>query len=267
MLAGIFHQGSGLGNQLFRYITTRTLAEHKGCSWGMVYPENFKGSDFLSLNMGQPLPQDVLVLDTWTEKKVVENGVDIRGYDPEINFVKNGTLIEGEFQDPKYWFHKLEDIQKWLRISPISVPNDLCVVGIRGGEYSLYKDLFLPKEYFEKGMAKMRQINPNMRFEIHTDDPELAKQMFPNIPVVDNQQLSHSAHSNMGLNWRTMRCAKYAIIANSSFYILPRILQHHENKDAVTIAPRYWARHNSRVWALPQNYYKQFSYIHAGDTN
>ncbi len=260
MIAGIFHAGSGLGDQLFRYITVRTLAEEKGLDWEMWNVDSFKGKGFIDI----PYARDYMKGEPkqWFEKNVRDTqGNDIRSYDPEINFVQDNTLIDGSFEDPKYWSHNLEHIQKWLQIEPISVPNDLCVVGIRGGEYSLYKDLFLPKEYFEKAMAKMRRINPQMRFEIHTDDPELA------IPVVENQQLSHSTHSNMGLNWRTMRCAKYAIVANSSFYILPRILQHHQNPDAVTIAPRYWAGHNVQIWKRPATYYPQFQYIHASDTN
>ena len=102
----------------------------------------------------------------------------------------------------------------------------------------------------------MLTINPLMKFEIHTDDPPLASQMIPGWPVVENLRLSHSNHSNMGYNWRAMRYAKLAIIANSSFYILPRILS-----GGVTIAPRYWARYNTKTWALPSNYYKEFTYI------
>ena len=80
----------------------------------------------------------------------------------------------------------------------------------------------------------------------HTDDETLAKQFFPDFKIISDPEI----------NWRSMRHAKYAIIANSSFYILPRWLS-----GGITIAPRYWARHNTKVWALPQNFYKRFLYI------
>ena len=59
-------------------------------------------------------------------------------------------------------------------------------------------------------------------------------------------------------NGVTVNVVKHLIIANSSFAILPALLN--ENVKEV-ITPRYWARPNTKVWALPQNYYKQFTYI------
>jgi len=126
------------------------------------------------------------------------------------------------------------------------MPDDVCVIGFRGGEFAVYPDLFLEPEYWDEAITKMKETNPNMKFEVHTDDPVLAQQCFPEFKVIHD----------IGINWRSMRYAKYAIIANSSFFILPRWL----NK-GLTIAPRYWGRHNTKVWSLPQNYYKRFKYI------
>lgn len=95
-------------------------------------------------------------------------------------------------------------------------------------------------------MRRMYDKNENIKFEVHTDDIGLAQQFFPAFNIIHD----------IGINWRAMRYAKHAIIANSSFYILPRLLS-----GGVTIAPRYWARRNIKVWALPQNYYSQFTYI------
>src|SRR5438105_3580127 len=104
MIAGIFHAGSGLGDQLHRYITVRTLAESKGYEWGM--DGVFKGKFFLHQ------PQTSVLMGkwkTWLEKEVKdENGVDIRSYDPEINFIEDNTIIDGTFEDDKYWGHNLK---------------------------------------------------------------------------------------------------------------------------------------------------------------
>jgi hypothetical protein len=248
MIVGIFHTGSGLGNQLHRYVASRVLAENKGLKHGMVIPAhwNFKGDGFINLRDTFVYTYEPVEFSKFQEKKIVENGIDIRSYDPEINFVKDNTVIDGEFQDPRYFEHRLDEVREWLKVEPIHVPDDVCVIGFRGGEFIGVRDLFLPYSYFQEGIDRMRAINPNMRFEVHTDDPVGAKNYFPSFPIIHD----------IGINWRSMRYAKHAIIANSSFYIFPRILS-----GGITIAPRYWARRNIGVWALPQNYYKQFTYI------
>lgn len=251
MIVGIFHQGSGLGNQLHRYVATRVRAADLGVDWEMIYnqdgsgkEEGFKGKSFMDVSWGNhvSLPE----LPVWQEKKVVANGIDIRGYDPEFNFVGDNTLIEGEFQDERYWEHREKEVDDWLRVEPLGMPDDLCVIGFRGGEFSLYPDLFLTKEYFHEAIGIMNSINQNMRFEVSTDDPVLAQKFFPEYRVVHD----------IGYNWRSMRYAKYAIIPNSSFFIFPRWL----NK-GLTIAPRGWGRKNIGIWSLPQNYYKRFTHI------
>jgi hypothetical protein len=259
MIAGIFHGGSGLGDQLFRYITVRTLAEDKGFDFAMVNPEDFKG-DFFQC----PIPQFVRSADDppkFLERDVRESGDDIRSFDPEINFVRDGTVIDGSFEDFKYWGHNLDNINKWLSVEPLDLPDDLCVVGFRGGEYSLFRDLFLPGEYYDMAIAEKRRINPNMRFQVHTDDTLTARKYFPDFEIVENQQVSHSKHTNMALNWRSMRFAKHAIIPNSAFFIIPRLLRHNDG-ESHTIAPRYWAGYNQKIWKRPACFYKPFSYIH-----
>lgn len=255
MIAGIFHKGSGIGNQLHRYVMTRVLATDKGYKFGMVNPDNFKGKSFMNLDMGDPIDFSY----SFKEKCIRdENGVDVRGYDPEINFVEDHTVIEGEFQDERYFEHRLPEIKEWLKVEPLEMPDDLCVINFRGGEYSAFSELFLPKEYWEKGIAVIKNKYPDIRFEVHTDDPKMATFFFPNFKIVENEPISHSFHTNMGYNWRAIRYAKHLIIANSSFPILPALLN--ENVKEV-IAPRYWARRNTKTWALPQNYYKKFTYI------
>lgn len=252
MIAGILHQGSGLGNQLHRYVATRVLAEDKGYDYGFVYSNDFsgkptglKGKDFMKLDLGKEY--DGLAVTHWEEKKVIENNIDIRGYDPEFNFIEDNTIIDGEFQDERYFTHRLLQVRDWLAVEPIQVPDDVCVIGFRGGEFSVYPELFLTKEYWAEAKVLMLQKNINMKFEVHTDDPDTARTFFPDYKIIHD----------IGINWRSMRYAKYAIIANSSFYILPRLLR----MGGTTIAPRYWARRNTKVWALAQNYYKAFKYI------
>ena len=277
MILGYFHTGSGLGNQLARLIATRVRAADLGVDWGMIYnhdnsgkEKGFKGSSFMdignwdkgvkteikhfSINPAQnptvpPLPTEPEVeFGVWQEKCIRDevSGVDIRSFDPEFNFIEDNTIIEGEFQDERYWEHREKEVDEWLKVEPLEMPDDLCVIGFRGGEFAVYPYLFLTREYWDEGIKMMREINPNMRFEVQTDDKPLAQQFFPDFEVIHD----------IGINWRSCRFAKYAIIANSSFFILPRWL----NK-GLTIAPRFWGRRNTKIWSLPQNWYRRFKYI------
>lgn len=273
MIAGIFHKGSGLGNQLFRYITTRVLALDKGYEWGMINGADFKGEFFKDFEFVKDEPYVLGVIPPenvkkWEEKKVIEKGVDIRSYDPEINFIEDNTIIEGEFQDERYWGHRLPEIREWLKVEPLEMPDDVCVINFRGGEYSVYPDLFLTKEYWDEAIQLMRDkfqpivadVVQELKFEVHTDDPALARQFFPNFKIIDNAMITDDKrYSQIALNWRSIRYAKYLIIANTSFAILPALLN--ENVKTV-IAPRYWARHNTQTWALPQNYYSDKRWIY-----
>lgn len=243
MIAGIFHSGSGLGDMLHRYITVRTLAEDKGFEWGMVHSENFKGASFMDLKTPTATGP---FRNMWNEKDVRENGVDIRSYDPEINFIEDNTIIDGYFEDSKYWCHNLKNIDTWLKVEPLEVADDVCVIGFRGGEFYSDPNLGLPKEYYWDAIEQMQRINPMMTFEVHTDDKHKAAKFFAGFPTIQE----------IGSNWRSMRYAKHAIIANSAFYILPRLLS-----GGVTIAPRYWARRNTKGPWRPSAYYKQFIYV------
>ena len=263
MIAGIFHAGSGLGNQLHRYVATRVLAADKGLEFGMVNPGAFKGSHFMNLDMGKPVPGNYVVepgtgkvfidiegMELFEEKKVIdENGVDIRGYDPEFNFVNDNTVIDGEFQDERYFEHRLWEINEWLGVEPLKMPNNVCVIGFRGGEFATIPDLFLPGSYWNEAMQMIRKRDPYIRFVCVTDDPDTARSVLP--PGVE---ITH----DIADDWRMIRNARYCIISNSSFYILPSLLNKHAK---LIIAPRYWARYNTKTWALPQNYYKRFTHI------
>ena len=72
MIYGLLHPGSGLGNQLHRYIATRCLAIDKNYEFGMVCPENFKGSAIMNLDMGEPFTLESRV-EMPAGKVVVDN--------------------------------------------------------------------------------------------------------------------------------------------------------------------------------------------------
>lgn len=236
MIACIFYKGSGIGNQLARYVATRCLAFDKGYEFGVINPENFKGKDFMRLDMGVPVSG---LMHEWNERKIVnDDGYDVREYDQSILDVNDFTLVDGELQDERYFMHRMDEIRLWLKVDPIEDKN---IINFRGGEYVGVKDLFLPAEYWD--------LSVDESYEVHTDDPETARKFFPNLKIV----------SDIGINWRSIRYAKNLILSNSSFAILPALLN--ETVDNV-VAPLYWAGYHKGYWQLPENIYNNFTYVH-----
>src|SRR3990167_1068152 len=169
MIYGYLYQGSGAGNQLHRYVATRIKALDLGVDYRMVYvPDNsgkvpnFKCQSFMQFDESKIITEIPQGLKVFNEKKVIENGVDIRGYDPEINFVEDNTIIDGEFQDERYFGQRMKEIDEWLKVEPIEIPDDVCVIGFRGGEFSAFPDLFLTKEYWAEAKVYLGvSLTPN----------------------------------------------------------------------------------------------------------
>jgi hypothetical protein len=245
MIFGLWHPGSGVGDQIFSYLAARVTAKRLGVPFTMY--GDFKGKGFITLenfNVNQfshhvEMPAGKLVVDCdWPtyEGKTY--------YDPEFNFIGDNTIVDGCYcQDERYWAGY--PIADWLQTEPLDMPDDLCVINFRGGEFSAFPDLFLPQSYWDEAIEMMK-VNGFKQFQVHTDDPATANKFFPDFDIIHD----------VGLNWRSVRYAKGAIIANSAFGIIPRLLN-----GGTTIAPRYWARRNIKQWSTPQNYYPNFIYI------
>lgn len=251
MIAGIFHQGSGLGNQLHRYVAARVLAMKKGFKFGMVAPQYFKGREFMSLDMGQEVVCE-LQIDQQSGRVIPVGAVMWEEgkyeYNKGFNDVLDHTIIDGEFQDERYFKNYIPQIREWFNVEPLVVPDWKVIINFRGGEYVGVPDLFLTKEYWDEAVGIMKKQSNQFVFEVHTDDPETAKQFFPHFRIV----------KDMGLNWRSIRFAKHLILSNSSFAILPALLN--ENTQTI-IAPKYWGGRNIGQWRYPMNEYKKFQYI------
>src|SRR3990167_6938764 len=256
MIIGKLHAGSGLGDQLFTYITTRTIALDKGYNFGFVGKEFFKGKDFINLDWGEwaevpfhiEQPSGKLIING--EHKLFE--INKPYYDPEVNFIEDGTVIDATCaQDERYWGHKLNEIRKWLKVDPINL-DEHCIINFRGGEYTVVPDLFLTKEYWKEAIQIVKDKGIT-DFEVHTDDLSTAKDILGDLLPWET-----NFFSNIKSNWQAVRYAKHLILSNSAFGILPALLN--ENVKEV-IAPRYWARRNIKQWSMPSNYYKKFQYI------
>ena len=186
----------------------------------------------------------------------MEHGCYIAGADDEIHHVEDNTLIYGNMQDESYFINYLDRVKQWLKVKPEYDSSEysrenLCIINMRGGEYTGSPELFVDKKYWVHGIREMKKIRPDMEFMIITDDVEAAKKLLPGIPA---------HHFDIGKDYVTIKNAYYLLLSNSSFACLPA---HTSDTLKFAIAPKYWARHNvsDGYWASEQNIYSLFHYM------
>ena len=202
MIVNELYNGSGLGNQLWRYTVTRVIASKNGYEFGIMSPHKFKASKIFNLDFGKevvggsgPEGGPPITLPEGIERYYEEQSLihpvydcDCRLYDPKLATVPDNTKIDGNMESEKYLEGYREHAREWLKIRDerqfygFSSP-DICMLGFRGGEYVGVSELFLPPSYWYNAMEIMKQRNPRMKFKVVTDDPRTAKMFFPNLEV------------------------------------------------------------------------------------
>lgn len=274
MIVTEMYKGQGLGNQLFCYITTRCIAEDRGLKFGLINPENIannihssQGIYFMDLDLGEAVDTSKIV-DFYREKEVrmvINNhpnghdeiiGCDVRLYDKDMTKVRDFSKIDGLMQSEDYFYHRKEDIKKWLKVKSEYdcydyCNDDICVLHIRF--FGNDRNLQLTREYWVRSIHKMLAVNPNMMFLVISNNAEYAKTLLP--------ELSENVVSfDMAKDYSIIKNAKYLILGNSSF---PFFAAFTNEVSKLIIAPKYWARHNisDGYWSLGCNLYRDFYYM------
>ena len=269
MLATEILRGQGIGNQLFCYVTARSIAHTRGLDFGIKDTGwsgdkryNQSGFYWFDLDWGQEVPDD---LDIYYEKEVRKKvntcnhdmtvGCDVRGFDQGMMDVPDNTMIHGNMQDEKYFNHNKELVKEWLKVKEEYdtyeyMDDDVCVLNYRGGEYVGFHELYLTREYWLNAMENMTKINPNMKFVTITDDVKASQAMLPEIPAY---------HFTVDKDYAIIKNSKHVILSNSSF---PFFAVYTSDTIENIIAPKYWARHNvsDGYWAMSQNIYSGWTY-------
>ncbi|HJA92897.1 MAG TPA: glycosyl transferase [Candidatus Eisenbergiella merdipullorum] len=280
MIGTEFLKGQGLGNQLFCYITARCIAKERGCAFGTAGQEQLavnvhskKGMYFMDLDLGERIPDSDVPgkgqvssrFRRYEEKELrfyqntslhdMEHGCYVAGADEALHTLPDNTLIYGNMQAESYFSRYREDIKKWLRVKEEYdtrefTRDDLCILNVRGGEYTGNPELYLERRYWMNAMKNMRKLRKDMEFIVVTDDPEAAGKLLPGLPVY---------HSDLDRDYVMIKNARYLILSNSSFAFFPAYTS---ETLQFAIAPKYWARHNvsDGYWASEQNIYSIFHY-------
>ena len=269
MLATEILRGQGIGNQLFCYVTARSIAHTRGLDFGIKDTGwsgdkryNQSGFYWFDLDWGQEVPDG---LDVYYEKEVRKKlntchhdmtvGCDVRGYDQGLMDVPDNTIIFGNMQDEKYFDHNKKLVKEWLKVKEEYdtyeyMDDDVCVLNYRGGEYVGFHELYLTRQYWLNAMENMTKINPNMKFVTITDDVKASQAMLPEIPAY---------HFTVDKDYAIIKNSKHVILSNSSF---PFFAVYTSDTIENIIAPKYWARHNvsDGYWAMSQNIYSGWTY-------
>ena len=274
MVGTEFINGQGLGNQLFCYVTARAVALENGYEFGTAGQERFavnihnnRGMYFMDVDLGHVISEEDkkkfnVYHDIETRmyignsKHDLTHGCYVAGADPGIHQVEDNTLIYGNMQDESYFIKYLPQIRQWLKVKPeydsyeYSREN-LCIINMRGGEYTGSPELLINPQYWLNGINEMRKIRSDMEFMIITDDVITAQKLLPGI---------EAHHFDIGKDYVTIKNAHYLLLSNSSFACLPA---HTSETLKYAIAPKYWARHNvsDGYWASEQNIYSLFHYM------
>lgn len=272
MIGTELHNGQGLGNAIFCYVVTRCIARKKGVEFSILGKERLSGIAgkgnglyFMDLDFGKKAAKEDFERVYYEKEDRVflgnsrhdcKHGCYITGVDEALMEVEDGTLLYGNMQAEKYFEEYKEEIKEWLKVKPEYdsyefCKDNLCVINVRGGEYTGSPQLFLDRKYWLHGMKYMRSIRPDMEFVIVTDDVEAANRILPGIPAY---------HGSLDQDYVRVKNAKYLLLSNSSFAFFPAFTS--ETLKEV-VAPKYWARHNvsDGFWASEQNIYSGWKYL------
>ena len=274
MIGTEFIDGQGLGNQLFVYVVARAIAKERGCGFGTAAQEFFannihsrRGMYFMDIDLGAEITpkmkasmnrfdDDETRLFMGNSKHDMTHGCYVSGAKTSIHEVPDNTLLYGNLQAESYFENAKDELKDWLKVKPeydsLEYTDDgLCIINMRGGEYAGDPALCLERRYWVSAVRQMKNINPAMRFMIVTDDENTAHRILPEY---------EAHHFDMGKDYVTIKNARYLILSNSSFAVMPAMTSDHLQ---YAIAPKYWARHNvsDGYWASEQNIYGFMHYL------
>ena len=271
MIGTEFLSAQGLGNQLFCYVTARCIAKERGVEFGTAGQEQLavnihskKGMYFMDLDLGKKI-ENPSAFRIYQEKETrlflgnsthdLTHGCYVAGEDRALHTLPDNTLIYGNMQDEGYFIKYMNEVREWLKVKPEYdsyefTRDNLCVINIRGGEYTGSPELYLDRKYWINGIRNMKKLRANMEFVIVTDDLEAAKKVLPGIPIY---------HGDLDKDYVMIKNARYLLLSNSTFACFPAFTS--ETVQYI-IAPKYWARYNvsDGYWASEQNIYTGFHY-------
>ena len=267
MIGAQIYRGQGLGNQLWTYAVIRSIAVKNGYQFAVVGQKYFKANNFLKLDFGnsvntvlseKPVYRVPDGFSNYYAEKVIihpKYKCDISPIDENLLNISDGTFIDGNFQSENYILRLKNEISEWFKVEGKEFNG--CTINFRGIEYKALKEVLLPLEYYKHAMFYLIDKHGPMEFRVVTDDYHLAKQFFPDLPIIGRSRYKSLVDSkikslknrlsvgpnqmNIARDFSLVQNSKYLIIPNSSFSWWGAWTNVVAKE---VIAPKYWGRHN-----------------------
>lgn len=250
-----FKKGQGLGNQLWLYFAAVSISKKLKTEVKIKKYNQFVGRDFIKLK--QSKTKSIAYKNEFREHFYYDQRINhvSHFFDKRFLDIKKNTLLEGYFQDEKYFLEQKINFSSYCEflkpnINQIELNEKTCILNIRGGEYKRHKNFILPKHYWLNAIKLMKKKGAE-KFIIVTDDKRYCNNLFPNYEVISG--------SIKECFFYLMKARKI-IVSNSTFSYFPIKLQ---KVNPYVIAPVYWGRYNDKkkIWASPSNFYKDWNWI------
>lgn len=220
----------GLGNCLFQYAVCRITAIKNGYNFFIPEPKHIKNV-FPKLDMGM------------IDGNITYEYQDDNYYNPAVFGIPDNTFMRGWYQSEKYFVGFEDQVRDWFScemddktklILDKYPPEKFCYLHLRGGDNKQEAQRSLgwnfAKKYYTDAIEKVKKSYPDLNVVIVTDDVELAKDYFPEIPCLRN---------DISTDFKLLYFSDYLIMSATTFAWWPAWLR----PKVITIAPKYWLNH------------------------
>lgn len=151
------------------------------------------------------------------------------------NVFLDGYFIESI--DQNFFEKSVKIIGSALRRSNvIATHTKTCVIHVRGGDFA--KLGWLPEDlvdYYRNAIEKVRDVCPNIKFTIVTDDPPFAMSI-----LRDLDEHADVATGSIEADFWLIQSADYAILSNSTFSFWAGAFRLNSKNSWSTIVPNNW---------------------------
>lgn len=258
-----------LGNQMFAYATIKTIALDKGYVF-KVMPQ--LDNQFLKNDTDNKYGNTIISVFSAIQKEVVENlpcGYAVyqekrnsnSSVLQEVIDVKDNTLMKGHYIAPRYFMHRLSEVQKWF-----SLPEDIvkkssttyqrikdkypegtkfCSVHFRNALDYRVKGFMLSKNYWYKAANKVLEDKGKSTVFIVFYDKKTAL-----VERFIKKFQCETSHNSLFVDFDMIANCDYHIICNSSYSMMSALM------DKKSIDNIYCPS----VWPIPNGVYAYDTY-------
>ncbi|MFC6102639.1 alpha-1,2-fucosyltransferase [Olivibacter domesticus] len=261
----------GLGNQMFQYAFYKALQYrfrnvkadltgfsdytlHNGFELERIFPIRLHSASNFEINLLDSRNRE------WKYRKLrkllfINAGyfeeLDLFNYNEAILKDNSSKIYWGYWQHHRYFdevtdelladfkFNEPEDLKNKTLLQEINANEESVAIHVRRGDY--LKDPYLgglvDVEYFEKGIALVRERLRNPKFYVFSDDITWCKQY---LNLQESVFIDWNKGNDSYRDMQLMSHCKHAIISNSSFSWWGAWLNRSPNK--VIVVPKVWYR-------------------------